>query len=216
MLNSLKKYCFYIWTTALVLGGGALLYFGVKFVNTDFILLGSKYDDLIPFVPIFIYPYMIWYPFEAYSLFLLYKDNLQVYIRSIVSIGLSFLTSTLIFALYPTILERPTVDPSGGLTSLIVYLTFKYDNPPVNCLPSNHCILCFIIIFAAISAKGMSGVKRGLLISVNIIIVASTLLVKQHVIIDLIGSLLVAGFYYYLISGWLTKKLMAKYEHRIS
>lgn len=194
----MKKYKFYLLSAGSVFAINAFLYFFIKLFITEFNLIGSTLDSYIPFVPSFIYFYMMWYPFEIFTLFYIYKKDKKNYINTLVSLSLSLLIMHSIFIIYPTMVERPVVDSFNSLTSLIVYLTFKSDTP-VNCFPSGHCMLCFVMIFSVIRSKGIILKKKYILVIINILIVLSTLFVKQHVLYDVIGSLIISVLCFYVL-----------------
>lgn len=191
---------FYFFTTFGLLGLSAFLYYFAKLFQTNYNLIGSPLDNIIPFVPIFIFIYNLWYPFEMLSLFFIFKDNLKVYIKTIISLFFSFILSTSIFIIYPTTINRPLVESYKNLTELVTYITYKADTPALNCFPSNHCILCFTIIFSVLAIKNMSKLKKYIIIVMNILIILSTLLVKQHVIYDVIGSFIISVLCFYILS----------------
>ena len=191
---------FYFFTTFGLLGLSAFLYYFAKLFQTNYNLIGSPLDNIIPFVPIFIFIYNLWYPFEMLSLFFIFKDNLKVYIKTIISLFFSFILSTSIFIIYPSTINRPLVESYKNLTELVTYITYKADTPALNCFPSNHCILCFTIIFSVLAIKNMSKLKKYIIIVMNILIILSTLLVKQHVIYDVIGSFIISVLCFYILS----------------
>lgn len=191
---------FYFFTTFGLLGLSAFLYYFAKLFQTNYNLIGSPLDNIIPFIPIFIFIYNLWYPFEMLSLFFIFKDNLKVYIKTIISLFFSFILSTSIFIIYPTTINRPLVESYKNLTELVTYITYKADTPALNCFPSNHCILCFTIIFSVLAIKNMSKLKKYIIIVMNILIILSTLLVKQHVIYDVIGSFIISVLCFYILS----------------
>lgn len=196
----MKKYKFYLITTGSIFLINAFIYFFIKLFITNFNLISSPLDNYIPFLPTFIYFYMIWYPFEIFTLFYLYKKDKKNYLKTLITIVLSFLIAYSIFIIYPTMVNRPIVDSFNSLTTLIVYITFKSDTP-VNCFPSGHCILCFIMIFSIINTKNISKRIKAILITINILIVLSTLFVKQHVIYDVIASLVISSICFYYLSN---------------
>ena len=81
----------------------------------------------------------------------------------------------------------------NDLFSLIAYISFKADNP-VNCFPSCHCLLSFIMIYALYKENNINKYLRITLIILFFMIIASTLLVKQHVIADVIGAFIISIF----------------------
>ena len=186
-------------TTGSILLLNAFIYFFIKLFITNYNLIGSSLDSLIPFLPSFIYLYMSWYPFEIYTLFKIYKADKNNYIKTIIALALSLLIMHFIFIIYPTMVDRPVVESFNSLTTLILYITFKSDTP-VNCFPSGHCMLCFIMIFSILKSKNISINRKALLVTINILIVLSTLFVKQHVIYDVIGSLIISSICFYFLS----------------
>lgn len=199
-MKKIKQNKLYYLTTFGALGLSALFYFVIKLFVKDYYLIGSSFDNYIPFVPGFIYIYMIWYPFEIVALYNIYKTNIKVYIKTIVALSFSFITSSFFFIVFPTTVNRPVVNSYNNITSFITYITFKADTPAINCFPSNHCILCFIIIFSLLSNKNINSKNKVIGILINILIILSTLLVKQHVIYDVLGSLVTSLFSYYILS----------------
>lgn len=204
---------FYFFTTFGLLGLSAFLYYFAKLFQTNYNLIGSSIDNIIPFIPIFIYIYNIWYPFEMLSLFFIYKDSLKIYTKTIISLLFSFIISTSIFIIYPTTINRPNIDSYNNLTELITYITYKADTPAINCFPSNHCILCFTIIFSVLAIKNMSKKKKYIIIFINILIILSTSLVKQHVLYDVIGSLIISSICFYILSKF---KFFKKLEKKLA
>ncbi|MDD2504650.1 MAG: phosphatase PAP2 family protein [Bacilli bacterium] len=152
---------------------------------------------------------MIWYPFELTSLFYLYKKDFNTYFKSISALIISLVIMHLIFIIYPTMVDRPVVDSFNSLTSLIVYITFKSDTP-VNCFPSGHCIICFIMIFSFLKTKNMKLETKSIFIGINILIVLSTLFVKQHVLYDVFGALVLSFISFYFFSKFNIFKKLAK------
>lgn len=198
----MKKYKFYLISTGSIFIINAFIYFFIKLFINDYHLIGSSIDNMLPYIPEFIYFYMIWYPFEFYSLYLVYKNDKSNYINTIISLIISFVIMHLIFIIYPTIVDiRPNIDSFNSITTLILYIAFKADTPPVNCFPSGHCILCFIMVFSILKSQNITWKNKSILIIINTLIILSTLFVKQHVIIDVIGALIISFISFYVISN---------------
>lgn len=200
MKRSIKDYKFYFKSILLIFGLNGLIYFLIKFLISDYNLISLPIDGKIPFIQEFIYIYMIWYPFLIVSYFFLFKYNKDKYIRSIITICLSLPVLYLCFILYPTTVSRPVVDSYNSITTFITYTVFKVDTP-VNCFPSGHCLLCFILLFSVLFDEKLTKWFRVICIFINILIIISTLFTKQHVIIDVIGAFVLAFIMYYIISN---------------
>ena len=206
----MKKYWFFIISVLIIFGGQASLYFISKLLITDYHLIGNLFDVNTPFITWFIYFYMIWYPFEILTFYLVYKDSKKTYIKAIIVLSICLIIAQLTYYIYPTRIERPIVDTYNNLTTWIIYLTYAMDTP-VNCLPSVHCIICFIAMFM-VYESGINIKYKYLIYFINIMIVASTLLVKQHVLIDVILALIISIICYYGLSDL---KIFKRFEKKL-
>ena len=92
-----------------LLGLQALLYFVTKNFNSSFHLIGSSYDDLIPFIKYFIYVYHSWYPCLVLVWILLFYFDRDKCINFIVTGILSIIIGNIIFLAYPTTVLRPDI-----------------------------------------------------------------------------------------------------------
>ena len=176
-----------------LLGLQALLYFVTKNFNSSFHLIGSSYDDLIPFIKYFIYVYHSWYPCLVLVWILLFYFDRDKCINFIVTGILSMIIGNIIFLAYPTTVLRPDI-VVNDFTSLVVSITYNADSP-VNCMPSMHCIFCFISIFCLFNSKIKNRYKIPICLYF-VLIVLSTLFVKQHVIIDVISAFIISSCCY--------------------
>ena len=193
----MKKYNFFIYSIILVFGGNAFLYFFSKLLVSDYHLIGGVIDTKIPLIPEFIYFYMIWYPLSIITLYIIYRYSKKDYLKIIIALVASLLVAHITYYIYPTMVDRPIIDSYNSLTSWMMHTMYLFDTPPVNCLPSVHCLICFLIIFGIFHTREINKYFKWSIIIVNILIVASTLLVKQHVLIDVYASLALALIAYY-------------------
>lgn len=199
-MRSIKKNEFYIKSISLIFGMNVLFYFLIKLFISNYHIIGLPIDDKIPFVMPFIIIYTIWYPFQIVSLYCIYKYNKDKYTKTIIAIVIGLLIAYMCFIIYPTTVIRPEVNTFNNLSSLVTYVTFKVDTP-VNCFPSAHCLLCFILIFALFKDRKIPLKYRLSIIIINLLIIVSTLLTKQHVVVDVIGALVLAIASYHCLSN---------------
>ena len=193
MKSSRKDLRLGIFLIVFILGLQAFLYFVTKSFNSSFHLIGSSLDDKIPFVKYFIYVYHSWYPFLICFWFFLFYFDRDKCINFMVSGLLSIIIGNLIFLFYPTTVLRPDI-VVNDFTSLIVSLTYRAD-VPVNCMPSMHCVFCFIPIFCLIDSKIKNRYKV-VFCFYFVLVILSTLFVKQHVIIDVICAFIITSCCY--------------------
>lgn len=213
--QNMKKFIeenkFYLKSIILIFGINALIYFLIKLFISDYHLISIPLDNKIPFIKEFIYIYMIWYPFLIISYYNVWKYNKEKYGKLVLVTVTSLLILYMFFILYPTKVERPEVNSFHDLTTFVTYVTFLTDTP-VNCFPSGHCLLCFVLMFSAFRDKKLPIQFRFIVSVLGTLIIFSTLFVKQHVILDAVGSLILAIFTYYIITN---TKYFKKIEQKI-
>ena len=85
---------------------------------------------------------------------------------------------------------RPIIPNISPITDFIIKITFMYDNPPLNCFPSIHCLFSFQVIYSFLSSS-VSKRDKLIVTFISLMIIISTLLVKQHYIFDVISAFLI-------------------------
>lgn len=179
MKNFIKINKEYIKSITIVLLVQALVYFIINASLTNYHYLTTSFN--IPFIKYFIYIYHSWYPFVFYLSYLIFKDNKDIYKKLIFTLTIGFIISNLTFIIYPSYITRPTIEVKS-ITDWIVNLTYTLDNP-TNCLPSEHCLVCFILIYYLNKSNNKKTTKIFSTIYL-ILIILSTLFTKQHLPID--------------------------------
>lgn len=153
----------------------------------------TKFDEKIPFIPYFWVFYCIWYPALVVFPFLIYKDNKENLYKYFSMTMIGSLIAFLTFAIFPTSIPRIAFKVNN-LSTFAVKTIFSTDNPTC-CLPSLHCLICFYIIIVLLKSNLKKGTKiTGVIVC--LLIVLSTVFIKQHAILDVAASLLVAVFTY--------------------
>ena len=186
----IKKNKKFVITIAILMGGQALLYWLLKLFQTNPTYIYFELDDKIPFLGRFVYIYNLFYPFCLVVFYLLYKKDEKVYYKSIIAGIMGFLICDVIFLTMPTIMYRPIIPEYDSLTNLVLKITYIYDNPPLNCFPSIHCLFCFQVIYGYLFSKHNVKAKI-IVITIALSIIISTLFVKQHFIYDVISAFLI-------------------------
>ena len=186
---------------------GALCIFQTYFVVAAAIpaqralTLSSSVDRLIPLVPAWAYVYGAIYSVAVVPLFIV-RDA-----RVLRRVALGFmainLLAGLVFLAFPTRMERPEWIglPAGSFTQWSMGLIYALD-PPVNCLPSLHVANAFYVGSVARSFDRRVG---RFMFALAFLIAFSTLLVKQHYLLDVVsGALLGCGMARLAIprAGW--------------
>ena len=100
----------------------------------------------------------------------------------------------IVFVVYPTMIERPPLTGDGFWTRAMQFL---YDvDTPVNILPSIHCMASLLCALGLHSDHRLPVWYRGFTWIFALMVCASTLLVKQHCVVDVVCGCLVAAVAY--------------------
>ncbi len=161
--------------------------------NTDLAVVWKwSIDDRLPFLPVFVLPYCAWFVLVAAVFLWLVFDRGQkrrIY-RHTAGVLLAMLLSALIFLLYPTYVPRPPVTGDDLVSRLLLFIYAS--DEPYNCFPSLH------VAIAAL--KGVTLIRYGpakiwfrVLITVLVVLIMlSTVLIRQHYTPDIVGGLALA------------------------
>ncbi len=182
----MKKYKEFLKSIIIVLATQGIIYFLIKLFINDYHLINSIIN--IPLIKPFVYFYDSWYPFVFLISFLIYINNKDIYYKLIFTLIISSLMAYITFIIYPTMITRPNIEVHN-LTDLILNITYKTDTPPVNCLPSLHCLYCFILIFYTYISNIKNKYKIPIIIYF-ILIILSTIFIHQHILEDILLALI--------------------------
>lgn len=182
----------------IILAVQGALYFGCETLQHGHKDVKRAIDDRIPFLPGFSYIYLLWFPLIAFFPLCLFTASGKAYTVYQLSIIVSILTSTLLYLLFPTRFERqvPEDSPWSEMMRLIYTCNFKGSN----CSPSLHCTQCYIIMLTACLCGVMYPGDIVFLLIICALIVVSTVMIKQHALIDVLTAVpLAAGSFW---AGW--------------
>ena len=185
----MRKYKDFLLLIIFTMGSQVLIYFLISFLIHDFNLLTSIIE--VPLVKPFAFIYNSWYPFILFVAFIIYKYNRKMFYLMISVMLITALLAQITFVVYPSMIERPTIEVNN-FTDALLDLTYKCDTPAANCLPSMHCMYCFIIIYFIMGCKKIDIKKRLFIVAYLYAIILSTLFTKQHIIEDAILAFLYA------------------------
>lgn len=152
-------------------------------------------DDRIPFLEGFILPYCLWYPYlAATGIWLLWKDQKEMdhYMCFLIfGLGLS-----LVFCLLFPNGQDLRLDPlprSNFCTWLVARIYAADTN--TNVFPSMHIVGCAAAVSAAMHSSSMKQLRLPSLL-LALLISVSTVLVKQHSVLDILGGLAYSALLY--------------------
>ncbi len=169
------------------MGSQAAIYFLIKCIISDYNVITSVIN--FPFIKQFVYFYDSWYPFIILSAFIIFKHDSKQFNLLIATMLVTAFIGQITFVVYPSMIIRPSIEVKN-ITDWILNFTYKADTPAINCLPSMHCVYCFIISYYIATTKNINIKSKSLIITYSILIVFSTLFIRQHVVEDVILALI--------------------------
>ena len=203
-----KNYKIILLTVLPILLQG-IFFFSTKLLIHNPLWIGSKLDLKIPYISQFVYLYVAWYIMLVVVPLIVYQHDQLAFKKYIVSLVISLFIAFLFFFIFPTTISRAEIT-SNTFSDNLVKLIYKADTPAVNCLPSIHCIICYLFIAACLISKNMGKLLKTIIIIISLGVVASTLFIHQHVLYDVLASLILSTAVYLVVSRLNLQKCLDK------
>ncbi len=160
----------------------------------------SKADDLIPFVPVFVVVYFLWYVFLAGTgLYFLMNSKRDLYM-TFYSINLCMLVAIAVYMVFPSYVSLRPDSYAPDFFSQWVRMLQAFDSPSAVC-PSLHAAIS-LSLFAGVADSKLFKDKQHIKIATFILallIIASTVLTKQHSVVDVACGLLLGAAVYLFV-----------------
>ncbi|MNI22245.1 PAP2 superfamily protein [compost metagenome] len=152
--------------------------------------LVTDIDRQIPFVPIFIIPYIFWYVFITGMLLLHFFTNKKGFAQTLVTLCTGLVACYMIYLQFQTTVPRPQIGSSGLLIQLVEWV-YRHDQP-FNCFPSIHVFTSYLMIKSVQEQEAFSRKIKAAVYFCAWLIICSTFFVKQHVLLDAAGAIALA------------------------
>ncbi len=147
-------------------------------------------DDSIPLIPIFILPYYL-FGIVIFLPFLFSWKSKDTFYKVSLSFFWTSSIANLIYLVYPTYVLRPDIDGNDLLSAMIRFIYFV--DGPTNLFPSGHVafsLLANLVIFEMHKKTALW------MLPLTFFIVVSTVFVKQHYTLDILGGIVLALLVY--------------------
>lgn len=171
-------------------------------INTSNIhIIYTPMDDKIPFMEIFVIPYLLWFVYMGVLGFYFFFWEKESFIKMMLFEMLGMTAFLMISFVYPNGLNlRPDIFPRKNIFVDLVKLVY-YKDTATNVFPSIH-VFNSIGIFCTVENSPSLKEKRKIhlfALVITLLIIASTMLIKQHSVIDVFGGIIMAAYSYSLI-----------------
>lgn len=204
-----------LWIALIVIAGFvffALLEHFIDDASTCWITDIPALDHKIPFLKVFVIPYISWYAYLAFIGVYLYVNNFKEFKRFAYFFIATYYLNLFICFLIPNAQTlRPDLSGESGFFITIIKHLYSIDTN-TNVFPSEHVmgtIAAMIGILYGLKKFKGSWLVKFLFVIWGVAISVSTVLIKQHAIIDLIASVLFTALIYvliYILPSWIRRK----------
>lgn len=147
-------------------------------------------DEQIPFLSFFIIFYIGAYLQWGLSYIFHFGKSRSLCTRLAAADIMTKAVAAAFFVLLPSTIVRPTLD--GGFFDFLVSIIYFFDEP-LNLFPSLHCTVSWLCFRSALSIRRElpRAYVWGQLV-LSLLVFASTVFIKQHVFIDIVGGVALA------------------------
>lgn len=175
-------------------------------------LVQCRLDELIPFCELFLLPYLMWFVLLAWmSVYTLLREP-EVFRRYMHFIIFTYTTAIVFYILWPSCQQlRPAVMPRQNVLTAIMGIIYRADTS-TNVCPSIHVLGAMAVLFAARQLPRLQsrGYQAFFFLS-TVLIILSTIFLKQHSVIDTLVALPLSAL------GWqLCFRPTAQHRQRIA
>ena len=167
----------------------------------------TDFDRMVPLVPVFVIPYLSFIPLVFVLLPWITLRSRLVFRAYTLSIFIAQMILNVLYIAVPATVVRPTIEGKDVFSVLLRDLVWKLDEP-LNTFPSNHVTLSVIAIFALSSLK----LRKWWVLPMQLwlgVVCISTLLVYQHVVLDLVAGVVIGAAVYSATSKLLRRRATA-------
>lgn len=162
----------------------------IPLMSVERLNLATPLDGLIPLMPIWVVIYLLAFASWIVTFFLLFRQRKEHVYRNSAAYFLTLLLTGAMFLLVPGTIERPQVT-GAGFFPWFTRLVYACD-PPDNLCPSLHVVCSYYCWRALFDTEGVPRWYRRFNLVFLVLVCASILFVKQHVIVDIPVAVLVS------------------------
>lgn len=174
--------------------------------------LSIPLDKCVPLCPVFIVFYILAYLQWVVGFIVIARENREVCYEVLSGEIIAKLICMAFFIALPTRMIRPEVAGDGLFERLVRLIYFT--DVPINLFPSIHCLDSWFCYRGAMRLKRTPRWYAPAMLVMTLFVFASTVLVKQHVLVDIPAAILVAEAGYALSRRLKAGRVFARIEAR--
>lgn len=173
-----------------VVGTNALAYSATRPITAKLLhhTFSLPLDAHVPFVPFFVTFYVLAFIQWAVGYILMARESRSFCYQMMTGDMIAKLICMVCFLAFPTTMVRPEITGSDVWSRLLT-LVYQLDAPD-NLFPSIHCLESWICFRAALRQRKTGKWYTCFSLVFTLLVCASTVLVKQHLLPDIAGGIL--------------------------
>jgi membrane-associated phospholipid phosphatase len=148
--------------------------------------ISTPLDHALPFVPEFIIIYLLAFVQWISGYVIIARESKEVCYKIFSAEMFAKVCCLICFCVLPTTLVRPEITGSGFFDR-VCSMVYSIDAPD-NLFPSIHCLESWVVFRGALYVKKLPGWYKWVTLVFSLLVFASTVLVKQHVVLDMAGA----------------------------
>ena len=160
--------------------------------------ISCRLDYLLPFVPVFVIPYVFWFFYVGAGLVFLCVWDKKVFVPTILLLCAGMGIAVALYAIFPHGQPlRPHITSTDPFSLFIRNVIYANDTN-TNCLPSIHVLNQLAVHIGLCRSKYFKNRRwfKGISLVVTILVCASTVLIKQHSVLDVFLALVLEAILY--------------------
>ena len=158
-------------------------------------------DDLIPFNEYFIIFYGAWFFMLPFTFFYLVFTDRKTFLWTSIIMFAGMSISLLIYVLFPNYINLRPVITQDNICAQLMQLVYTMDTP-TNVCPSIHCSSTMAMILGFWKSEQAPKSLKWSMTGLGIMICISTMVTKQHSILDVIAGILLTCILAYGHKKW--------------
>lgn len=172
-------------------------------------IINTYIDNFLPFNKYFVIPYIGWYLYVGIFVALVCILDEVRYYKLIASLCVGMGICYVIYYIFPTHVPRPVILENDFFSNLVKSI-YSRDNP-YNCFPSIHVLNSMLVAINVCAEEKMNSMIKIISSVTAILIILSTMFIKQHYIADAISAVALSYFLYFILEHInLNKKYVPK------
>ena len=177
----------------------------------------GHWDQYVPTLPVFVLPYQAMYVVLFFSLGFFAYRQLNRQLRTMAAaFALSMITAEITFVVFQTDVDIVGLDAGsydGVLGQMLKYVNLSYyEGHGYSAFPSMHC--AYAVVFALAWYRRRNAVWSALMIAFAALVIVSTQVLHEHVLMDALYGIVVAVAAYAVAWFWLEYRPALARERR--